>query len=201
MKKLAYLTIFFISSHLVFAQQDSSSVLANKPDFGLKTGLNLSILSASFNNESSFKPGFHLGAFMKTRLGNSGYFQPEIYYSNQGQKNDYGADGSTKLNMNYLNIPLLFGFGKRFSVQAGPQFGFLFAAKEVGELNGSSMDDDLMDYTNTVDFSLVLGLEFKANENIALGARMNYGMTNVFADIEDYEIENRVFHFYLSYAF
>ena len=201
MKKVIFITFIFLSCHLVFAQHDSSKITANKPVFGLKTGLNLSILSSSFNSEASFKPGFHLGAFMKTRLGESGYFQPEIYYSNQGQKNDYGADGSTKLNMNYLNIPLLFGFGNRFSIQAGPQVGFLLSAKEVGELNGSSMDDDLMDFSNTVDFSLVLGLEFKASENIALGSRLNYGMTNVFKEIDDYEIENRVFHFYLSYTF
>ena len=201
MRKITFIIFFLISGHLVFAQQDAPDVPVNKVAFGLKTGLNLSILSASFNSESSYKPGFHLGALLKIRLGDNGYSQPEIYYSNQGQKNDYGTYGSTTLNMNYLNIPWLFGFGNRFSIYAGPQLGFLLSAKEVGELNGNSMDDDLMDLTNAADFSLVLGVELKVGENFSLGSRLNYGMTNVFEDIEDYEIKNRVFHFYLSYSF
>lgn len=52
MRKITFIIVFLISGHLVFAQQDAPDVPANKVVFGLKTGLNLSILSASFIKES-----------------------------------------------------------------------------------------------------------------------------------------------------
>ena len=58
-------------------------------------------------------------------IANRFSFQPELLYSGQG----------SSVNLNYLNIPLMakYNLTKEFSLEAGPQIGFLLSANTSGE--------------------------------------------------------------------
>lgn len=181
-----------------------------KPVFGIKAGLNTSIFSASINSESSYKAGFHVGGYMKSSLSEKVFFRPEVFFSGQGQKDEYRTPpngpsvGNTTTTVNYLNVPLLFEFGKKFSLQAGPQVGFLLSAKEEGEIDGEVINEDLKDIMKGTDFSFCIGLGFSTEKNINLGARLNYGLSEIFDESGSNgfpSIKNRTFHFYLGYSF
>ena len=171
--------------------------------FGIKTGLNLSIFSASVNSEASFKPGFHVGVYAKHPMGRSFYFRPELYFSSQGQKEDYNFGGSATTTVNYINAPVLFEAGRKISFQFGGQLGVLLSAKEEGTENA-----DLKKYMRPLDFSFVLGFGVQPTEHFSFGARANIGMTDIFDGDDDNfsvisypDVKNRVFHFYLGYSF
>src|SRR5690348_1660593 len=82
----------------------------NPASFGLKAGLNLPIFSASVNSEASFKPGLHVGGYMRQPISANFFFRPEVYFSSQGQKDDYQLGngtsvGTTETTTNYINVP------------------------------------------------------------------------------------------------
>lgn len=138
------------------------------------------------------------------------FFRPELYFSSQGQKDEYITPpngpiiGETTTTTNYLNLPLLFEFGKKFSFQAGPQLGFLLSASEEGTIDGEQIDSDLKEIMKEVDFSLVLGTGFQAGDHFNLGARLNLGLSEIFDESGSNDvpsIKNRVFHFYIGYTF
>ncbi len=182
----------------------------DKPSFGIKAGLNLSILSASINSESSFKTGLHAGVFCRTKISEKLFFRPEVIFSSQGQKDDYQDSpggpsvGKTTTTINYINIPLLLEAGNKVSVQVGVQTGILLSSKEEGEINGVKVNEDLDGVMLNPDISLVFGLGFRPVEHFDIGARLNYGITKIFddTDLSGFPaIKNRVFQFYVGYAF
>lgn len=206
MKKsvLIFVTIFFYGSYLI-AQV--------KPVFGIKSGINISILSASVNNEPSSRTGFSLGVYMRKPLSADFYFRPELYYSQQGQKNDYRildngpSIGKTTSVLNYINAPLLFEYGRKFTVHFGPQPGVLVAASEKGEFDGERMNVNMKNFHQSFDLSIALGFGVAASDRIHFGGRLNLGLSN--ANTEDYElggftlseVRHRVLHFYAGYSF
>jgi hypothetical protein len=199
------LLIFF--SVVIFV---TTSAQEKKTSFGIKTGINMAIFSASINSEASWLTGFHFGGYMKTSLSEKIAFRPELYYSSQGQKDEYiqppngPSIGETTTKANYINVPLLFEFGNKVSFQAGPQLGFLLSATEKGTVQGQDVDDDLKDIMKGTDFSLVLGSGVQLGNNFNLGVRLNLGLSEVFDGSGENgfpSIKNRVFHFYIGYTF
>jgi hypothetical protein len=188
----------------------TTSAQEKKISFGLKTGLNLSIFSASINSEAAWRPGFHIGGYLKTPLSEKISFRPELYYSSQGQKDEYYQPpngptiGETTTKTNYLNLPLLLEFGNKLSFQAGPQLGFLLSANESGTIQNEPIDEDLKSIMKGTDVSLVLGTGIQAGPNVNLGLRLNLGLTEVFDGSGSNGfpgIKNRVLHFYIGYTF
>ena len=201
--KFVILTTFFnvLLVHDGFAQS------GNESRFGLKVGLNTSIFSASINSTSSFKSGLHAGFFLRSKIKHTKnmHFRSELYYSSQGQKDEYDFDGgSTTTSLNCLNVPILLDIGNKVSFQIGPQIGFLLSGYEKGVLDGQSVNDNLKPLLRKTDLGLVLGLGVNL-KNFNFGARYNKGVSNVFLekqDIPDFpSIQNNVFHFYLGYLF
>lgn len=182
----------------------------DKPSFGVKAGLNLSILSASINSESSFKTGLNVGVFCRTKISEKLFFRPEVVFSSQGQKDEYQDSpggpsvGNTTTTINYINIPLLLEAGDKVSVHFGVQTGILLSSKEEGEISGVKVNEDLDGVMLNPDISLVFGLGFRPIEHFDIGARLNYGITKIFddTDLSGFPaIKNRVFQFYIGYAF
>lgn len=196
---LLFLLLGFASGS-AFAQE-------KKAELGLKTGLNLSILSASMNSESGFKSGLHFGFYLKTSIGKNVFFRPELYYSRQGQKDEYvippngPSVGKTTTRINYLNVPLLFETGRKLSFQFGPQVGFLLSAREEGTIGNENVDGDLKDLMKSPDFSLLAGFGIQASDDIRFGVRYQMGLTPMFkkpdgAPSDFPDVKHRVFHFY-----
>jgi len=189
----------------------------DETQFGIKAGLNLATITsdADFVDFES-RTCFHLGAVLELPISDMFSFQPEVLYSCQGA--DYGADvddtsfdtkavtykGTIKLA--YLNIPLMAKYyvAEGFSLEAGPQVGFLVSAKDEYEFPGDSGEDDIKEYVKGIDFGVNFGVGYKLEGGLNFGARYNLGLTNGNDDtgeLGDYTLKNGVFQFSLGYFF
>jgi hypothetical protein len=215
MKKLlvsitALLCFFSVASAQQTVNTETSQPAKPRTVFGFKAGLNASIFSASVNSESSFKSGFHFGIYVRTPITHRFFFRPELYYSSQGQKDNYqypssGASaGKTTTTLQYINIPLLFEQGRKVSFQFGPQIGILAGSREKGTIENQSVNDNLKDVMKAADLSLVLGVGFSPGDHFNFGFRYNCGLTDIYkgddvAGVSDFpSIKNRVLHFYIA---
>ena len=188
------------------------SGLEGKVQFGIKGGMNVSSLSASINSNSEFRSGFNAGFYFKAPIGKNAFFRPEIFYSVQGQKDNYtystGIDaGKTTTTLSYLNIPLLLEFGKKITFQTGMQVGVLLSAGEKGTIGTEPVDDDLKKFMSKVDMSFVVGMGVNLTPRFNLGARYNLGLSDIFQNayepypgLEFPSVKNRVFHFFVGYS-
>jgi hypothetical protein len=209
------LVLLFVNGFFCRAQESvSKSQEFSKVLFGIKGGINISTFSASINSESRAKPGLALGIYLKKQIGTKLFFRPELYYSNQGQKDNYlfpyggPSIGTTTTNMHYLNVPLLFELGNKVCFQFGGQLGILLAGVEKGTVASVRVDNKLNDVMTTADFALVVGAGYSLGHHFNGGVRFNYGVSNIYnpdqasgSNIELPKVQNRVLHFYVAYSF
>jgi hypothetical protein len=185
-----------------------------KAVFGIKGGVNITRFSVSINSESRAKAGLALGIYLKKQIGTNIFFRPELYYSNQGQRDNYlypyggPSIGRTTTNMHYINVPFLLEFGGKVSFQAGAQIGLLVAGKEKGIVASVDVDENLRHVMTTADMSVVIGVGISPTEHFNGGIRINYGVSNIYnpdihsGSITDVpQVQNRVLHFYVAYSF
>lgn len=202
--KLSLFLIALVLTIPSFAQNDTH--------VGIKTGLNLAMFSASINSSPTMKAGFHVGFYLRTGKNEKFKFRPELYFSSQGQKDNYETAsgqslGKTTTTVNAINLPLLFEAGRKVTFQFGPQVGILLSGREKGTIMSQKVDDDLKEHMNSADFGFVVGLGVNATENLNLGVRYNLGLTSIFerpdgASADDFpKVANRVLHFHIGYTF
>lgn len=170
--------------------------------FGPKAGINLATLSG--DNNSELKIGFHIGAVAEIKFNDKFSLQPELLYSTQGAKSKLIED--IKLNSDYINIPIMFKYYlvEGFSVEAGPQVGFLMKS----EMTDGDSSVDMKDYYKSVDFGLGFGLAYDLPQGLFVNARYNLGLSKVgeeqdFGDvtIEAADIKNSVIQIGIGYKF
>ena len=133
---------------------------ANAQDvkYGIKGGLNISNFTGDTEGfDFKSKAGFNVGGFVEIKLSEKFSIQPELLYSSQGAKleniGDYVDDvfytGDIKFNFSYINVPVMFKYyvAEKFSIEAGPQIGFLVSAKTKTKLDGFSqtVENDIKD--------------------------------------------------------
>ncbi|MDB5261992.1 MAG: hypothetical protein JWQ14_1273 [Adhaeribacter sp.] len=202
--------------------------------FGLTTALNntwIKVDNDEPNNEHfKYKTTFHwapVGAVVGYKFNDRHDVQLEAFLSRQGQnytitENGDGSGvelGEKRINLTYLQIPLLFKFttgdATRFNLHVGPQIGFLIKGEEVNEFPEAITlrDRTLMGtYTlakkeksdplfkpaggfNSIAPMAVLGfgIEKDITDKLYLSGnlRFNYGFT----DIRDTEITRSNFDF------
>ncbi|CAA9200784.1 hypothetical protein FLA105534_03250 [Flavobacterium bizetiae] len=172
------------------------SVSAQETRFGVKAGLNLSTLTGDAEDAKSLV-GFQVGGFAEIKLTDKFAIQPEVLFSTQGAKFD-DIEGDSKTKLNYINVPVLakYFITEAFSVEAGPQIGFLVSAKSDGE--------DIKDFTKSVDFGFNLGAGYNFTENLSVGLRYTLGLSPVNDngdDFEDYTVRNGNFALAVGYKF
>jgi len=142
--------------------------VANAQDmkFGAKAGINMSNYTGDSDYDS--KIGFQVGVFGEFKVTEKFAVQPELLFSNLGAK-----DSDASLNANYIVIPVMgkYYVADKFSLEAGPQIGFLMSAKYDG--------DDVKDFYKSIDFGLNLGAGYDVAENINIGLRYSLGLSNV----------------------
>ncbi|HSQ46598.1 MAG TPA: porin family protein [Lutibacter sp.] len=186
MKKIILVAFIAISSFVGVNAQTS---------FGAKAGLNVANLSGDITDNKTLI-GFNVGVFAEIMLADSFYLQPELLYSTQGAKFDESTSGfSADLNLNYINIPLMFKYdvANRFYLEAGPQIGFLVSAEVL--------DQDVKDEFESTDFGANFGLSYGFTEKLFAQARYNIGLSNIAKDSGDDKISNSVISFSLGYKF
>jgi len=152
---------------------------AQQTRFGIKGGLNVTSFAGGNYYDAKSLVGFQVGGFAEIKIIERLSIQPEVLFSTQGAKLEFGnTDFDTKLN--YINIPVLakFYITKQFTAEAGPQLGFLVSAKSDGS--------DVKDSYKSVDTGFNFGLGYNFTENIGVGLRYTVGLSN----IADYEVDD-----------
>jgi opacity protein-like surface antigen len=172
---------------------------ANAQDvkYGAKAGLNMSNYSGDAEGTSS-KIGFQIGAFAEYGISDKISIQPELLFSNLGAKADFEGTEVT-MNQNYLIIPVMakYAITDAFSLEAGPQIGFLMSAK--WKAAGESVD--AKDAYNSTDFGFNIGAGYDVAENINIGLRYSMGLSNIIKDSGDSKTQNSNIGLTLGYKF
>lgn len=165
--------------------------------FGVKGGVNFS----SFNGDGyddfvdpEERTSFHLGLLAEIPVSDRFSIQPEVLYSAQGydiSSIDGGDD--VEYQLDYINVPVLAKvyLFNRFSIEAGPQIGFLVHEEVDTNPTGDGGDFNLNDdQFKKVDFGVGLGASYKFS-NFFISGRYTLGLTDIY-DIEGVDAKNSV---------
>lgn len=200
MKKL-FLGAAIAMSSLTFAQQ-----------FGIKAGMNVSSLSSEegLENQKS-KIGFNAGLFMNAPIAANFSIQPELIYTQYGDKynaNVLGNNYSFTRNLDYIAVPVMFQYNATpsFYLEAGPEFGLLVSAKnKLTNQDTNNVIDESRNYKddlNSFNFGLGLGAGYYFTPNIGLTARYVAGFTDIAKDRPTgSSVKNNAFQVGLAYKF
>lgn len=195
---------------------------AQHATLGVKGGLNVANLSVDdpSDSDSGFdsQTDFLAGVFAQFTIGSVFAFQPEVLYSQRGAKSR-DDDPATKLNLNYIQLPLLLmaRLGSRESpivptLYAGPQVSFEMRCQVTGESEGVSLgldcDDPLLDgelQTKKTEYGLVFGGGFEflySRLTVHLDVRYNLGLTNLndSSNASEVSVKSRVWSFMLGFG-
>lgn len=167
--------------------------------FGAKAGLNIADFGGDAETSGS-RTGFHVGVIAEFKLTEQFSIQPELLYSMQGAKYETVIDFDIveqDMKLDYLNVPIMakYYLFEGFSIQAGPQVGFLMSAK--------AEDEDVKDSFKSIDFALNGGVGYELPLGVFFQARYSAGLANI-ADGEgsdDYSINNNVISLSVGYKF
>lgn len=162
---------------VIAAMMITGSAIAQHNNFGIKGGLNAYTIYSDDNSSADTKMGYHLGVISHIHLGNQFAIQPELIYSTQGSQYTIGST-TAKLNLNYVNVPLLFQymFDNGFRLMAGPQVGFLVSAKT--EIDNTKTD--VKDNLKKIELAFGIGASYvHPPSGFGVDARYNFGLTNI----------------------
>lgn len=198
MKKVILAAFVLGTCTAAFAQQQLK--------FGPKAGVNFANLSGVDNTE--MKIGFHVGAVAEIKFNEKFSIQPEVVYSAQGAKNTTTVpvlgEVETTWNNDYINIPILakYYIVDGFSVEAGPQVGFLVKSEAKIESGNSSVKDDTKDDFKSTDFGLGFGLAYDLPVGMFVNARYNLGLSDIRNNTNSGDaIKNNVIQVGIGYKF
>lgn len=201
MKKL-FLGAAIAMSSLTFAQQ-----------FGIKAGMNVSSLSTDSKlSDQGSKIGFNAGLFMNAPIAENFSIQPELLYSQMGEKYDQVIAGTTyarSRHLDYVTLPIMFQYNATpsFYLEAGPEFGFMVSAKNkfTNETANTTISEssNYKDDLNTFNAGIGLGAGYYFTPNVGLTARYVAGLTDIYKDGQNSgdAVKNNVFQVGLAYKF
>ncbi|MEG2079890.1 porin family protein, partial [Chryseobacterium sp.] len=192
MKKLI-LGLAVTASSLAFAQTTTTkSMSSSDVRFGIKGGMNVSSLSKDGTLEDQgSKIGFNAGLFATIPVAESFSIQPEVLYTQYGEKYDQVVLGnrySRARHLDYVAVPVMFqyNFVPNFYVEAGPEFGVLVSAKNKfkNETNNNVITEsgNYKDDLNSFNLGIGLGAGYYFTDNIGVTARYVAGVTDVNKD-------------------
>lgn len=191
MKKILVTFIFAIFIGATQAQ-------SKKIYYGLKAGYNMADISGDVK-DTKILSSFHVGGFVEVPVLSKFSIQSEILYSEQGNRYKQGIYES-KTYVNYINVPVLAKYYIRdaFSIEAGPQIGFLVKSEDEDNFGKY----DYKDETTTVDLAIALGVSYRLPMNLFFSARYNYGISN-FNKLygSDFKMRNQVAQLSVGYRF
>lgn len=176
----------------------ASVAFAQHANIGIKGGLNAYTIKNDNNDNINPFIGFHFGLIGHIHINDQFALQPEVVYSMQGST--YNEDGNeVDLNLNYVNIPLLFQymFDNGFRFQAGPQLGILANAKmRIGNTTFNREDS-----YEPIDLGISFGLSYiNPDSNFGTDIRYNHGLSDI-SKSNNSEVFNRGFQAGVFYLF
>lgn len=191
---------------VVFVVLLSCIVQAQNVRFGVKAGLNTSMLTGS-NAIMTSTNGFHVGALVAFKILDKIALQPEVLFSVQGAKIENKDLSQTTLSkMNYVTVPLMVKYyvAAGLFVEAGPQVGFLLTAKDEVQktVGNTSTVTDVKENYKSIDIAANAGFGYDVLDKVIVQVRYSLGLTNL-NEIPDTSetIKSGVFQFSLGYKF
>lgn len=162
-----------------------AGLITNAQSFGIKGGINFASLSGDGADGLDGITSFHIGGIAEFKIFENLALQPELLYSTQGAKID-----DTEYKLGYLTLPVMakFYLNDKLSIHVGPQFGVLV----------SETSDVMADDSNTFDFGLAGGIEYRIAGGLFAQARYNAGMSEL---SENADVKNSVFQLSIGYLF
>jgi len=169
-------------------------------DFGVKAGANFATIGGDDTDDLSSRTSFHFGVTAGISVSDNFSVQPELVYSAQGASFDSdGVSGDWKLD--YLILPTMaqFQVADGFSIEAGPQIGFLLSAKAEAE----GEEFDLKDFVKGLDLAAGIGVNYAMASGLNFGARYNLGLSNINdgEGSDDFKNQNNVIQVSVGYRF
>lgn len=175
---------------------------AQSTTFGVKAGANFFQFGGDDGKDleaQKMKIGFNVGGFANIAFSEQFSFQPELLFSNQGTLQKEGDD-KVVWNLNYINIPLMVQYNASgFYAETGPEVGFLISAKAKYDMGGDSESVDIKEQFKGFNFGWGLGLGYKLQNNLGIGARYVLGLANII-DSDDAKVTQNGFHVGLFYT-
>lgn len=183
-----------------------SNLLISQITYGVKGGVNMTN-QTNIHTGSGSRIGINLGAFAKIPLSydnNLYYFQPELLYSQQGEKNINDVYNSM-YKADYINLPLL--FKAYFSEQdtevfgvIGPQVGLLvYDAVKTNDYGQQPTYKE--DKYNPFDYGIVVGLGFSYLRKWEIDLRYFRGFADTIENSASEENKNATSNLYFSLAY
>jgi hypothetical protein len=181
--------VIVVAMLLVPLAQGSAQTAGSSLSFGLTGAVNFATLGGDDVSGAESKVGFALGGFLRKTMSDTWAFQGELHYSMKGaQETNNGVTG--KLNLNYIEMPLLFRAyaGGASTTRPFIEFGPALALKagctlsaESGSTSGSVSCTEFGEI-KTFDAGLTGGAGFEfpvGTSKLALGARYTYGLLDI----------------------
>lgn len=182
------------------------SANAQKAQFGLKGGLNIANLNFKSETPSTSLVGINIGCFLDLKISGKFSIQPEVLYSTQGASIGVETEGVTinSFELNYINVPVIAKYyaAKNFSLEAGPQIGFLTKSTVNGTASGVTVDVDAKQLFKSIDFGLNVGAGYDFTKKLSASLRYNFGFSNIGSEeftSDGDKITNAVFSINLGY--
>ncbi|WP_203295867.1 porin family protein [Luteirhabdus pelagi] len=194
-----------------------TTMTAQEVRLGAKAGVNFASIGGDGTDGVDGRTSFHVGGLVEIPISEKFSVQPELLYSSQGAKSEYTedfgfgvtADVEEKLKLDYINIPILAKFyvAEGFSLQAGPQIGFLVSANAEIEYSAEgesdSEDADVSDFYSGLDLGVGAGAGYRLNNGVFFQARYVLGLSNIndFEGSDDFKNQNNVIQVSVGYSF
>jgi hypothetical protein len=159
---------------------------------GLKTGFNYvnniirNTSVATQGLEHKPRLSYHIGVFTRIGFTEKISLNIDLLFSSKGFgfKGTAGAlpPGGGSLHLNYLNLPILFGYNinEKLTIEFGPEFGYLLSAKSKFE---SKTIDVKWIWDNELDLGISSGLTYSLTEKLKIGIRYTHGLYSVIKDM------------------
>lgn len=203
MKKL-----FFIAA---FGLMSVAATQAQEIRLGAKGGVNFSNIGGDdiSNLDFNSRTGFHIGALVEIPVTEKFWVQPEVLYTALGSKSTesriLGNTVESKLNLDYIQIPVMAKYYvvEGLALEAGPQIAFLVKAEGETSIGDGTITNELdKDNFSSIDFSMGVGASYRLDMGLFLGARYNFGFTNINdGAFSDSKLHNSVFQLSAGYSF
>ncbi|PZF74462.1 outer membrane beta-barrel protein [Taibaiella soli] len=192
--KKSLLTSIVVCLLLFTGKSIAQPLVGGRHEFGALIG----VQGAQFSADPSIDQNMKISVGGKLYwnyliVGNLLSIRAEVGVDNWGTK----MKSDTSLNLLYLTLPAVAAqvkFGP-LKVYVGPQLNLLLSAKQK---DGGSID--AKDLFKSTDISGMAGAEVNLPFFIMLGARYNFGLSNI-SDISEQKIKNGAFMVYVGVHF
>jgi len=174
------------------------------------SNINSTVSDADFSAELNNRLTYYLGVFAQIKVSHFIILRTELLYSLKGASYKAYWRNYQFINhdvLRYINLPLIIGLqpirspsllSENLTFLFGAEVGYLFDrwtfSKDIGGIYGR-----IPSGYKPFDKALTAGVSYKFNSSLEVQARYNYGLKNIFSDIE--VGANRVFQLGMAYHF